>query len=230
MTDSLDQLMQRASEALVKMDYLGCETLCLQALGIARQQTAWSYYARILLPLQEARRQRRMIAAEGTIRLGSAGLETPAVDWLERLQPGCMVVTHPHTADDARALDDAVHQQQCHVEVLYANPASTRGTWTVRSFRGPDVHALLPAPPEAWQHRWLDEHTHLPHAAEDSTIATPADWFLSAAEALGDAALDQVEMGLPSLDRLMQLERALQVARDHEILHQRLGDAARAMR
>lgn len=220
--------MERASEALVKMDYLTCESLCLQALAMAHQQSAWSYYARILLPLQEARRQRRMIAAEGLLRFGTEGLTPPIVHWLAACDTGCIVVTAPHTADDARALDAAARQQRRHVEVLYAAPSPEMGTWTIRSFQGPEVHCTVSAPHDSWQHRWLDPHTPEPGNGAGA-VATPADWFLNAGECLGDAALAQVRMDLPAHDRLVQLEQMLQVVIDHELLHQRLGDAARAI-
>ena len=68
----VDAIMEDASQALSRMDYLSCETFCLKALSLARRAKRWPVYARILLPLQETRRQRRMIAAAGVIRLGSA--------------------------------------------------------------------------------------------------------------------------------------------------------------
>ncbi|MEX0654132.1 MAG: hypothetical protein WD534_00040 [Phycisphaeraceae bacterium] len=237
MDEQLDQLMERASQALVRMDYLTCEALCLEALTKARQQAAWAYYARILLPLQEARRQRRMIAAEGVIRLGTGGLEGSPDDWLNARQAGaCIVVTPPHTADHARALDDAARQARRHVEVLYADTTDTDGagdTWAVQSFRGPAVRTDVPAPPRSWRDQWLAGDAGPAGDSGDARMAsaaTPADWFLDAAEQLGDAALAQVSADAPPAERLAELEQRLDVVSDHEILHQRLGDAARAMR
>jgi len=72
-TATLDALMEDASRALAEMDYLTCESLCLKALAAAREDGNWAYYKRILLPLQEVRRQRRMIAADGDVVLGCTG-------------------------------------------------------------------------------------------------------------------------------------------------------------
>jgi hypothetical protein len=232
MPQTLDELMEQASQALARMDYLTCERLCVQALGQARQQKRWAYYARILLPLQEARRQRRQIAAEGTIRLGTASLAGAPADWLDQLTAGCILVTHPHTADDAKALADAVHEKQRFVEVLFADCEITDDPWRVRSFQGPRIEVRRPAPPDAWRDRWIQAEEHAEPAPADQS-QTPADWFLDTSEALGDAATEKIEARSDAIpggeQRVWLLEEALPVTADHEILHQKLGDAARAI-
>ena len=223
---SLDDIMERASNALSRMDYLTCETLCLDALALARSDANWADYARILLPLQEARRQRRMIAAQGIIRLGTSDLTGPAIDLLDQIQEGCIVLTQPHTADDADQLHHAARKQRLHVEVLLAVNPSDADTWRMQSFTGPAVACHRPAPPTPWREAWLPAGT-TPDLGDATTSlsATPADWFLDTAEALGDAALEQTPE-----QRVETLEPLLAVAPDHEILHQRLADAARRRR
>src|SRR5690606_17570305 len=90
MSSTLDDIMERASRSLAAMDYLTCERLCVEALAAARRAQDWSYYARILLPLQEARRQRRLIAADGWVRLGTSDLEGPHHDWSGVFEAGCV--------------------------------------------------------------------------------------------------------------------------------------------
>ncbi|MHC4996015.1 MAG: hypothetical protein ACYTGQ_13285, partial [Planctomycetota bacterium] len=63
-TPQIDTLMEEASEALAHTDYFRCEKRCLQALALARDDNDYERYARILLPLQEARRLRRQAAAD----------------------------------------------------------------------------------------------------------------------------------------------------------------------
>ncbi|MFW6061023.1 MAG: hypothetical protein ACODAQ_12655, partial [Phycisphaeraceae bacterium] len=214
---NLDDIMERASEALARMDYLTAESLCLEALQAARAAREWSYYARILLPLQEARRQRRMIAAEGVIRLGTARLSRPADDWLDSIDTGCLVVTHPHTAGDARTVEQAARRQRRYIEVLFADNAPTAETWTIRAHAGPDVRCDVSAPPATWQDTWLPlgeqpevEQEH-DSPREDAVAFTPADWFIDATEALGDAALAQVAAEPGEVARIEQLEAMLQV-------------------
>lgn len=225
-------MMERASQALVRMDYLTCEAICLEALALARERRDWWTYARILLPLQEARRQRRIIASEGRIRLGTATLAGALDDWLDQMPAGgCVALTAPHTIDDARRLHDLGRERRRHVEVLFAEPAADDGTWTLRSYVRPDIATPFAAPPAAWRDRWLESGEVPADENQRDALrrsATPADWFLDACEALGDAALASVAPA--DAGRIEVLEGLLEVAPDHEILHQRLGDAARAQR
>lgn len=213
--------MERASQALVAMDYLTCESLCVEALAEARRAQQWDTYARILMPLQESRRQRRMIAAEGAVRLGTGGLSGDASSWLGGHTAACIVVTHPHHAASARALHDAARRDRLHVEVLYADNTTDADTWRLTSFAGPAVVCEVAAPPADWRDKWIG------HTASDR-VKQPADWFIDATEALGDAALEQVATLTGSVERIDELEARLAAADDHEILHQRLAEAARA--
>ncbi len=229
MSDELDSLMERASEALAQMDYLTSEALCVEALGKARQSGAWDYFARIVLPLQEARRQRRMIAAEGVVRLGVRARET--VDaLLGHLPSGCIVLTHPFTADDASALQRQAKAAQRHIEVLFADNAVDAPMWTLRSLAGVMATVTMPAPPSGWRDRWIKSGEVVAADGSVKPGVTPADWFLDAMEALGDAALAGVDPTLTGVKRIDTLLACLEAVTDHEILHQRLADAARNLR
>ncbi|MFP4225045.1 MAG: hypothetical protein ACLFVN_13395 [Phycisphaeraceae bacterium] len=228
----LDDIMNRASEALARTDYLTCEARCLDALALARDEEEWDYYARILLPLQEARRQRRIIASEAGVRLGSASLTGRPQDWLERHDAGCFLLTRPHTAETASNLASLAWSEELYVEVLFADSRAEGDTWTVLATAGPAVTCELPAPPPAWRDRWLPAG-EVPEPEAGSPLPpgeTPVDWFIDATEKLGDAAIAQVTAPLGSPERVDQLSRMLDVVTDHEQLHQRLGEAARALR
>lgn len=218
--ESLDSIMQQATSALGNMDYLTCEADCLRALAAAQATEDWAYYCRILMPLQEARRQRRLIAAEGMIRLGTSDLEGPITSWLGRIESGCIVVTHPFTASDVVRLQRKARSERRYIEVLYADNPAPAGRWTLRSFAGPDARYATDAPADVWIDRWL--------TATD-TGPQPSDWFIDATEAIGNVALSQVDAALGTPQRLAALEERFAVATDHEFLHQRLWDAADAM-
>lgn len=235
MAGDLDTTMQRASEALACMDYLTCERLCLEALAKARGESNWPYYRRILLPLQESRRQRRMIAADGCIRLGTADLDEDVLSWLDQLGAGCIAVTWPHTVETARQLSQIAMDRRLYVEVLFVDCAADVAQWAIQSYRGPHVRCIWPAPSDSWINRWLSPPTDYPVTVPSQPVRSadqlnlplyPADWFLDACEALGDTALTQVGADLNGSDRVEALEKCLEVVADHEILHQRLGDAA----
>jgi len=212
MADTLDQQMQHASQRLADLDYLGCEALCLGALAEARQAESWTAYARILLPLQECRRQRRLIAADAAVQLGTNAC------WADT-RDGCVAVTHPLDRDAADKAVRHAAERGRHVEVLWCDNPAEADVWTIKTVTGPTVSCDVPAPPAELVHQRVDPGRH--HAA--------AHWFIAASETLGNAALASVEAPLGTLDRVGQLEAMLAAVGDHELLHQRLADAARAL-
>ena len=207
---SLDTIMEQASEALVKMDYFTTEALASTAFEQAMGDRCYAYAARILMPLQEARRQIRMIAAEGPIHIGSAALEGGPGDWLAAQPVGCLVVTPPHTEEQAAECYDRAREARQPLEVLYA-PVPGQPQWTLASFRGRGLRATVAAPPSQWQ------------------AFTPADWFLDALEALGDAGVHQARETSDPLDRVAILRQSIAAAPHHEILHQELGALLREL-
>lgn len=203
---TLDSLMERASRALAEMDYLACEVLCLEALEAARCAGRYGYYARVLLPLQEARRHRRMIAAQGEVLLGSGEPGFDPERWLAQRNQGCILLTPPHRPGDAKVLADKARAANKYVEVLYAEDVPSSPRWTLRSYDGPEVCCEIS-----------------PRVPSES----PASWFLRASELLGDAALGGVDDSLQSEALVLELQARLRVFPDHERLHQRLAGAAR---
>ncbi len=205
--EKLDDIMERASRSLADMDYLACEALCMEALAEARERQQFGYYARVLMPLQEARRQRRMIAAQGEVLLGSSGPGFDAESWLTKHSAGCLVLTQPHNIDDARALAERARNENRFVEVLFADNTHEAASWTLRSYDGPEVSCDVKAPAPG---------------------QSPAQWFLHATEQLGDAALRSADDSLKGEALILDLETRLRVFPDHELLHQSLAEAARS--
>lgn len=214
MSTPLDALMERASRLLTDMDYLGSEALCLDALAIAKQANDWTAYARIVLPLQECRRQRRMIAADTAVQLGTNACWNDPRD-------GCVAVSKPLDRGAAERLAHDVADNQKYVEVLWCDNEPDADAWTLSTFGDIQVSCAVPAPNAAWINQRL--------VSGDEGFTAAGHWFIAASEALGDTALARVEAPLGSLERVEQLEHMVAAVGDHEILHQRLADAARAM-
>lgn len=221
MPKATDDLMQTASQALAELDYSRCEALSVEALEQARDKEDWPMVRRVLLPLQEARRQKRQAAIDGLILLGT----NEKADTLKMLvadeRCGCIVLTHPYSADDAAALDLLIRSQQRAVEVLFADNTSDDTTWRVTTHTGPWACAEQPAPNRQWVGEWIDPLATAP--------LTPAHWFMRASETLGNAAFAAVDAQLGTPEHFDQLAEALRSAGDHELLHQRLADAARVL-
>jgi hypothetical protein len=65
----LQELCQRGQELLMQTNYLAAETTLAEAEQIAWDAKDWDTLSRLYMPLQEARRQKRQTAIEGTVRL-----------------------------------------------------------------------------------------------------------------------------------------------------------------
>ena len=237
MTPHLDAIMESASNALSRMDYLQCEKHCIHALSMARKQANWPYYARILLPLQESRRQRRMIAAESTIRLGTTNLPHAPGQWTNQLAAGCIVITQPHRPTMVRLI--AEQMQDRFILALYAENTSDCPRWTLSSSPGSTITITIDAPPRGCIDRWLkpDDRTNFNNKPPDQKatqslppvrlVSVASNWFLDACEAMGDAVLAQLAPQDIDVDQIKALESLLLAMPAHELLHQELGRVAR---
>lgn len=221
MPANLDDLMESASQALAHMDYSRCEALCDAALSKARDAADWVMVQRVLLPLQEARRQRRQAALDGAILLGTPELDGEVCELVRDIDQGCIVLTWPYTAADAMALRKSIRADRKPIEVLFADNPAREATWRITSFACSDLSVDLPAPRTEWIGKWIYPTKTSP--------TTPSHWFMQASEALGNAALASIEATPGSLDYFKSLQQALDSIEDHEILHQRLASAAKAL-
>lgn len=66
---NLLELCELGQERLMAMEYIAAEAALVEAEAIARPRSDWDALARLYLPLQEARRQRRQRCGEGIVRL-----------------------------------------------------------------------------------------------------------------------------------------------------------------
>lgn len=68
-SSDLQNLCERGQELLSQTDYVGAERVLMEAERIAWEARNWETLARLYMPLQEARRQKRQIAMDGGILL-----------------------------------------------------------------------------------------------------------------------------------------------------------------
>ncbi len=216
--NSIDHLMEKASAALVATHYFEAEALALKALERAASAGDFGRMARICLPLQEARRQKREQALD-------AGRTVIFHDLPHRtlpIEPGCYLLEPPLIgieAADFRALCD---RKKVPAMVLCREPLTSQGKWPIVGVSGTDRESLVirvqVPPPPGFEHSARNgEHGPRP--------GPPGSWFIATQEALGDAAIAKVNPKLPWDYRALDLLEYLRAVPDHEKLHQALMDA-----
>jgi hypothetical protein len=205
--------------------------------------------ARVLLPLQEARRQIRDQAIdENRVQIIAGELPTG-----RQLTAGCYLVAPPRVGVDGRALREAADRKHVSTVVLVREPTSRDGLWplvaigpvTVRTKVRPpltswspevaqEAGAKKPAKGRAGAKKTLEAAASARAAlapvmspgAADLLVPSPS-WFAEAAEALGDAAIASLPEKQSTITRVDALYQRLCTIPDHEKLHQRLADACR---
>ncbi len=236
----IDAMMEQASKALVSRDYFAAEKLAIGALRRANQEQDFERMARILLPLQEARRLKRQLAID-TERVTVVTGEIPAG---KSLTSGCYLITPPRVGVDGRMLREAADEKRTPVVVLVREPTSRDGMWPLVAVGPVTVRAKVPPPPAkiapakkpkvaakpAQGKTKADQPATAQVAAPPTAIPNPtptAEWFVHAAELLGDEAISQVAATLPAAARVAALLDRLEAHPNHEKLHQRLAEACR---
>lgn len=208
----IDLLMERASVSLVSTNYFETETLCLRALAAARKLNDFERMARICLPLQEARRQRRQMACD----YPGCHIVTQLPSRGDAIAPGRYLLAPPLVGKDGRLFRELCERQFVIVIVLVREPANRAGKWP--------IVGVGTGPREAFVTRT--------YAAPPADEASPAlDWYLAAHEALGDAAILKVPsdgpVSIPADHHVDDLLDALEAVPDHEKLIQAVAAACR---
>ena len=115
---TIETVMENASVALTEMRYFECERLCVEALGMARAGEDFDSYSRIMLPLQEARRQRRQVATEAGVAVLS-GERLSAGEIVDRHEAGCLLmVSPPYSREDERRVRELALERERFIEPL----------------------------------------------------------------------------------------------------------------
>ncbi len=232
-TQRIDALMEQASTALVARQYFQTERLCLDALEQAFRAADFHRMARIILPLQEARRQKRDIAVETSkVSVVDSVVPNPG-----EIKAGMYLIKPPRVGLDGRLLREAADREEIPVLIVVREPTTRAGLCpvvalgpvTVRtrvaeyvprtknpSKGGKGVDSKSAKKPI----KGKADNTN----ADDKTaeLIPDAAWMLAASEALGDASIAEIDPARPVVSRVEELYLRLQGIPDHEKLHQAL--------
>jgi hypothetical protein len=201
----MDELMERASEALSQTNYFEAEKFAQRALIAAWQVGDFERMTRIILPLQEARRQRVQLAFDvGFV----AVMDGDPIGEDISIEPGCYLVRPPRVGADARRLRLAGLNQQVPVVVICREPTTQiRLCPIVSTLPGKSFRCKMDEP-----------------ADQD---APELAWMAAAIEILGDTIIDEIDYEKPPEKRIDSLLEALEALPEHEGLHQALADTCR---
>jgi hypothetical protein len=204
---SIDELMEKASAALLATDYFKVEDLCQKAMNKARRARDFERLGRIVLPLQEARRQRRHEAFD----TGHRQVLSRLAD-LKKVHPaGVYLLRPPIIGVEARIVRDVARRKKVPLAVLVREPRTASGMWP-----------LVLTVPE----RSIRIQVAAPVTDEDTPPT--AEWFMANIEALGDAAIRSLNPKDPAQWRVDDLLEFIDALPEHEKLHQRLTQECKA--
>jgi hypothetical protein len=119
--ESLQSLCEAGQTALVETRYLDAERMLVEAETAALEARDFDTLGRLYLPLQEARRQRRQLCGEGTVRLdlvpeGDALPDAETI--LERYPSGQLAVAGPATLEPAMEVRRLAWERQRYLETF----------------------------------------------------------------------------------------------------------------
>jgi hypothetical protein len=219
--NAIDQLMERASEALMSMRYFEAERLASRGLASALAKGDFGRIARITLPLQEARRQIRQLACDACPELITGVLE----DFPRRpLSSGCYLAQPPLTAMDARSIRRQAWDRDSCAILMTREPLTRDGLWPIAAVGVGELTVTtrikVTPPVEVTPQAGIptrDVYTRLPGIR----------WFEATLEALGDRAIASLPTGDPPAHRVMDLIERLDACPEHEKLHQALAAECR---
>jgi hypothetical protein len=218
----IDRMMERASAALEATKYFEAERLAATALRRAHSGSDFERMARILLPLQEARRQKHQLAVDSgrcVLLRRMSGLHP------DETEPGCYLFQPPLIGVDARAFRETADSQEIPVIVITREPLTREGKWPIVAVNGSISVRTRVEPP--WKLERVEKNITKDAVDGVAFGAPPVQWFEAAGEALGDVALARLKPEEPAAWRVDDLLGYLDCHPDHEKLHQRLADECR---
>lgn len=204
---AVDELMERASAALARMDYFETETLAMKAMKRARAANDFERMARICLPLQEGRRQRREAALDSGRRFILRAMPPRNAP----PESGCYLLEPPLIGLQGREFRDFAERKGVAVLALVREPTTKAGKWPIVAVGGGQS---LPV---------------VARVQVDPPAESPPEtaWFIAAQEAAGDAAIKKVNPAWPADHRVDDLLEYLEAVPDHEKLIQALERTCR---
>ncbi len=194
-------LIERANAAVGDGDWYDAERFACEAMELAYKGIDFLRMSVAIEALRDARAGRREAA------VGSGAMyafDSPIGEDDFELAEGCWLIEPPRVGADGRDLREMASQKKIAMFPVSREPMTTTGLWPLVAV-GPLVIRAKVSPPQE---------------------ITPS-WFVSAVEALGASAIDDVDPESGAIDRVEELFLRLQTIPDAMCLHDALLDACR---
>lgn len=217
------ELLEGSSAAVRSGDVFEGERLAIDALRRAHSMGAMRAMIEAIGPLWDSRRAKRDLA----VNAGRVSLVFG--DGIEGATSGCYLVQPPRVGIDGRALREMFDRAQIPALVVVREPMTRLGLWPLVSV-GPVTVRTKVKPPEGDELLVDGDGVCEQASAAPGGVASLlpcAGWFVSAVEALGEAAARQVGEGDP-LTRVDLLLERLEAHPESETLHRALIEACEA--
>jgi hypothetical protein len=221
-SDDLQSLCELGSQLLAETRYLEAEETLVRAEAIARRAGDWDTLARLYMPLQETRRQRRQCCGEGVVKLDliAAGPE-------EVLDPEHIVARYPHgqlliagweSLAPALRVRELARERRLYLETFLASVHRVADARVVVIYPSADV-----SPPAKCTVLRDDD---LPSGERKGTTQTYAE-VMDLWERLHAPMLRHADQTADPIARIEAYRRTIDIDYACEFAHQRLSETAR---
>jgi hypothetical protein len=238
--DALQELCESGQQALMRMDYLRAEAALAEAEAHAWASRDWDTLARLYMPLQEARRQRRLRCGEGTVALDLvADGPEDRVDGrrvVENFPHGQLLVAGWGSIEPARQVRALQAEHQLFVETFLAAVYPVGGGRVVAIVPTEDVRLPVPSPRQSVDRLVADLPAHsivlsadeLPRGRQRGTTDTYAR-VVELWERLHLPFLAAADMQADPVRKIEHYRTTIRVDYACELAHQKLSGVAREL-
>ena len=240
--ESLQALCEAGSERLTRMDYLGAEAALAEAEAHAWSLRDWDTLARLYMPLQEARRQRRQRCGEGVV-----ALDLVAAGPDDHLDGRRVVENYPHgqlLVAGWGSIEPAVEVRRLQAEHGLFVETFLAAVYPVTSGTGravvivptEDVRLPEPRPNQSVDdliaalptYSLVNSADALPRGPRRGTTETYAE-VMALWERLHTPVLAAADKAPDPVKRMEGYRRTIRVDYASELAHQKLSDVARQL-
>jgi len=199
--DKIEKLIDQARAAHGDGDWYDAERHACEAMELSYKGVDFLRMSVAVEALQACRLARRDEAVSSETMYA---FDSPIGEDDYDLADGCWLVEPPRVGADARNLREMASQMKIALVAVSREPMTSTGLWPLAAVGPMVIRARIRPPAEI----------------------TPA-WFVSAIEALGASAIDDVDPDSGAIDRVEELYLRLQTIPDSMGLHEALLGACR---